>query len=1318
MSDMRSVCFADGVKFYFIKNQQGHLNFSCDWRWLGHLSYFLVLFTALTLFSSSAGQTQSQKQVFKVAIDSEFAPYEFVDPAGNTIGFTVSLLDEIGHATGFLFQFKPMAWPDAVKALENGEVDLVNMIHSPLRAEQFLFSQPHTSVAQAIFKNSTFSDSDQSENLEGHRVAFQENDISLEILANNSDFESILVNSKKEGFSKLNSGEVDFFFVAEQPGIWLLDKERFEDVQIISWGLFPQNYCFAARPDNAELIALLNNELQTLKDSGKYDKLVNQWLKVNPGDSGLKRHVREILGIALGLALVAFALGMGILLLRKRVEGRTRDLIEANNLIKLQASSLLNLIAHFPDGILHENADRKIYQVNQRLIDLFSISLPIEKLVGEDCRQVAQQVKTLFEDGDRFVERIEEIVTTGQAVSNEELQLVDGRTFERDYVSIQVLGRGMEHLWHYRDITLRKRTEIQLEESSQLFENRTLQKRAILESPQRIIIFALDKNYCYMDFTQQHKDMMKAIWGVDIELGSNILDCITDEGDRAKAKQNFDRAFNGERFIVSEAVGDEELNRTYYENWYSPVTDVNEQIIGVSIYVIDISDRMRAEAQREEALSALQKSEEKYRLIVENAHDGIEISQNEYIIFTNIQFANILGYTVDELKNTKFSQLFSPAALVELEERGKARKAGIPLPNSYETTFLKKDGSSIVVEVNYEIIEYNGRPATFAIIRDISERKLAEEARRRQLLRRERTGAVLSNISVNPNLISGAVAELVHDLNVAATEALGVERVGVWLFEDDTSKLKCIDTYLAGSAEHIQGDYLHEHEFQAEFAALKNEKYVDANDPHTDPRTAGYIESYLAPNEISSMLDAVVRLEGKVLGTLRFERVKQPHQWEDDEIAFACQLADQVALAIAIREQKAAESALRQSHQKLEKALFDLEQAQEQLVQQERLSAVGQLAAGIAHDFNNILTSISGFTELTQMAPDISPAVSANLEKIISASQRAANLVRQLLDFSRKTIRNPKRFDLAETIREAANFFDRAIPENIKIVLTVAPGEFTVKADPTQIQQVITNLVINARDAMPNGGELSLELDHLEAEETLTCVACGLPMAGTWLTITVKDSGEGISPEVLPHIFEPFFTTKPVGEGTGLGLSQVFGIINQHDGHITIASEIGKGTTFKVYLPTSERLDGVIETPPQPDLKHGHGETILIVEDESIVLDACRSVLEHLGYRTLTTESGREALAIYQAQKNDIAMVITDMVMPDMDGSALFMALKAETPGIKVVLMSGYPLNENGKELLEMGVVAWLEKPISFKQLSNVVSNALSVKQGRWSKPY
>lgn len=381
-------------------------------------------------------------------------------------------------------------------------------------------------------------------------------------------------------------------------------------------------------------------------------------------------------------------------------------------------------------------------------------------------------------------------------------------------------------------------------------------------------------------------------------------------------------------------------------------------------------------------------------------------------------------------------------------------------------------------------------------------------------------------------------------------------------------------------------------------------------------------------------------------------------------------------------------------------------------VQQERLAAVGQLSAGIAHDFNNILTSIMGFTELLQAAPETPDAMQTNLQRIGDSSRRAAMLVRQILDFSQKTIRRVQKIDLEACVREVAGFLRATLPESIRIDLTIEAGNYTLEAESGQIHQVITNLAINARDAMSGGGVLRLHLSSGAPDEVETsCSVCGQPIEGTWFKLEVGDTGTGMPPEVLARVFEPFFTTKRVGEGTGLGVPQAAGIAAQSGGHVIVRSVVGQGTTFTVFLPPAKAATPDVE-PATPALARGRDQLILLVEDEESVRDAVAAMLQHLGYRVLPAGSGREALDIFARPDFNPDMVLTDVVMPDLDGEGLCAQLRALRPDVKIVAMSGYPLGSRGVGLLELGAVAWVQKPMAIEQLAQVVAGVLGGGRG------
>jgi len=381
-------------------------------------------------------------------------------------------------------------------------------------------------------------------------------------------------------------------------------------------------------------------------------------------------------------------------------------------------------------------------------------------------------------------------------------------------------------------------------------------------------------------------------------------------------------------------------------------------------------------------------------------------------------------------------------------------------------------------------------------------------------------------------------------------------------------------------------------------------------------------------------------------------------------------------------------------------------EVQRRIHQQERLAAVGQLAAGIAHDFNNILTSIIGFAQLARFHPATPPSAATDMERIVQQGQRAAQLLRQILDFSRKSITEKRPIHLVSFLKETVKLLQRTIPESIQIVVDIAPGDYILNGDPVQIQQALTNLAVNARDAMPAGGTLRFGLSRLSLRAGDRPPAPDIP-PGDWIVLSVSDTGEGIPSEVLPHVFEPFFTTKEVGQGTGLGLAQVYGIVKQHEGYIEVSSRLGKGTTFTLFLPSAPAALQTQAKPPSVEVPRGQGELILLVEDEPAVREVASNMLTRLGYRVLTATNGREALEMCHQHPGEIALVLTDVTMPEMGGIMLARLLKAKYPHVKVVALTGYPLEAEDKDWLSRGVVAWLQKPLGMEELAQAVRRAL-----------
>ena len=380
---------------------------------------------------------------------------------------------------------------------------------------------------------------------------------------------------------------------------------------------------------------------------------------------------------------------------------------------------------------------------------------------------------------------------------------------------------------------------------------------------------------------------------------------------------------------------------------------------------------------------------------------------------------------------------------------------------------------------------------------------------------------------------------------------------------------------------------------------------------------------------------------------------------------------------------------------------------QRQLLQAQKMEAVGTLAGGIAHDFNNLLTVVLGFSELLLIGKDERDPSYADLQKIHQAARSGADLVQRILAFGRKTEITPRPLNLNHEIEQVKKLLDRTIPKMIEIELLLSDELAMVNADPVQIEQVLMNLAVNAKDAMPDGGKLTIETKNVALDEEYCRMHLG-SKPGDYVLLSVSDTGHGMDKETLKHIFEPFYTTKGVGRGTGLGLAMVYGIVKQHGGYTTCYSELGVGTIFKIYLPAiatdakSEASEG------KPTLPKGT-ERILLVDDEELVRDLGKRILERSGYTVLATASGKEALDLYKKERGKISLVILDLIMPQMGGKRCLEELLKIDPQVKVLIASGYSAGGEAKTTIESGARGFVGKPYDMKQMLQAVRHVLDV---------
>jgi signal transduction histidine kinase len=503
---------------------------------------------------------------------------------------------------------------------------------------------------------------------------------------------------------------------------------------------------------------------------------------------------------------------------------------------------------------------------------------------------------------------------------------------------------------------------------------------------------------------------------------------------------------------------------------------------------------------------------------------------------------------------------------------------------------------------------------------------------------------------------------------------------------------------------------------------LSDYVHVEANAAYARhagiPDVVGQKVREMVPHEADGWVELYrgVLLSGN---PIRFERELVATGRHLELAAFRVEPASQRQVAVLFQDitaRKRAEAALQQLNETLEarvaEALADRRVAEEALRQAQKMEAVGQLTGGIAHDFNNMLAVIISSLRLAQRRlargePNIHEFIDSGLR----GAERAANLVSRLLAFSRQQPLSPERTNANRLLSGMEDVLRRTIPESIRIEFVQSGGLWNILADPHGLESAIVNLAVNARDAMPDGGKLTIETANTYLDDAYAATHADVP-AGQYVMIAVTDTGHGMGADVLARAFEPFFTTKSVGAGTGLGLSQVYGFLKQSGGHVNIYSEIGVGTTVKLYFP---RLAGTSSTNPSvsrapaPAIPPGNGQTVLVVEDEDEVRRLTHSILKELGYAVLAAGSASDALAIL-AQNRDVALLMTDVVMPGMNGRKLADEALRLNPALKVLFATGYARNA----MLNNGTfddgVELIMKPFTFEGLAEKVAKVLGAK--------
>ncbi|MEW6667422.1 MAG: response regulator [Thermodesulfobacteriota bacterium] len=748
--------------------------------------------------------------------------------------------------------------------------------------------------------------------------------------------------------------------------------------------------------------------------------------------------------------------------------------------------------------------------------------------------------------------------------------------------------------------------------------------------------------------------------------------------------------------IVSGSIGEEAAVDALRSGAYDYVLKDRPGRLGTAVRRALSDKHLREERLRDR--QALERSEETLRAIVENAMDGILVADAETkrFVIANQAICRMLRYSREELLRLGVQDIHPPADLDYVTEQFR-RQMGGEISLAVDIPVKRKDGSVFIADINSTPIDLAGRTCLLGFFRDITERKRAEESLReseknaRQLALENAVMAEIARIVASTLKIDEVYTSFAEEVR----KLVSFDRIVINVIDAERGLIK--NVYMAG--EEVQ------HRKVGEFYALEGSGSGEM--VRTGTSLLIQAEDFTPLQErfpllratfeagFKSILDVPLFSKGRVIGGLLL-RSRKPYAYTEREVRLTEKIASQIAGAIAN-----AQLYTERIHAEKERAALEA-----QFRQAQKMEAVGRLAGGVAHDFNNMLGVIIGHSEMSLLEIGESHPLREGLQEILRAARRSADLTRQLLAFARRQTVNPVVLDLNDAITAMLKMLRRLIGEDIDLVWVQGHELWPVKIDPSQIDQILANLVVNARDAISQAGKVTIETNKTRIDQAYCAGHAGF-IPGEYVLLAVSDNGSGMSKDVLEHIFEPFFTTKTPGQGTGLGLSTVYGIVKQNEGFINVYSEPGEGTTFKIYLPRL-RAD-TIETPKEPETRTvtGGRETVLMVEDEASVLLVGKAMLESLGYTVLAAGTPVEAIRLAETHSRELHLLLTDVVMPEMNGKELAERITSHKPGLKCLFMSGYTANVIAHHSrLDRGV-RFIQKPFSREDLARKVREAL-----------
>ncbi len=699
------------------------------------------------------------------------------------------------------------------------------------------------------------------------------------------------------------------------------------------------------------------------------------------------------------------------------------------------------------------------------------------------------------------------------------------------------------------------------------------------------------------------------------------------------------------------------------------------------------------------ATEFLFQSEKKYRELVENMNEALfTLDVDKLITYVSPVIESLTGYRPEEVVGQDYRLFILPEQLGKVEDQFQEVMRGSIVQAEFQVR--RKSGELLWLRASDRPVIHGDHVVGIqGVLTDISERKAAELKLERRAFELSVLNELVRDLGFDLSFDSAAQTALRHvTLSIEPDQAL------IFMIEEGELVLKG----LMPATHGLRAEEIPSHRFGECLCglAVSEGRPVFSSDIRNDPRCS---LSECREAGLHSFAALPLLSAGEIIGVLGVASLQERHF--EEEAAFLEALSNEIAIGLKnnLLYHKAENYAM-----ELQARLVQIEAAEKekaeltrQLNQAQKMEAIGTLAGGIAHDFNNILSGIIGYTEITKMK-NTQPVLNRYLDQVLCACDRAKNLVAQILTFSRVTELERRPVDISSITRETVKLLRATIPSTIEIRCRSSSEIHAVLADPTQIHQVLINLCTNAAHAMrEKGGVLEIDLQNVEITPEMTKARLAVS-PGTYVMLTVSDTGVGIAPEFMYRIFDPFFTTKEKGEGTGLGLSVVYGIVKEFEGSITVESEPGVGTTFKVCLPAITHLAEVGPEPGEPMV--GGRERILFVDDEAILMEMGCDILGELGYRVTGVTSSSEALELFRAQPDQFDLVMTDMTMPGMTGAELSQEILQIRADLPIILCTGLSEMINEEKAKAMGIREFAMKPLSLRNIAQLTRKALERK--------